>query len=321
MLLAKESPRRDSTALNAQRPTVSGMRACLSTVAVALIAAGCASGGTAESPVPGVTSILVAKHGRVVRSSYYGGLKATDRVPIFSITKSVVSALVGIALAEGQLESVDERVADFIAGTNPRIRIRHLLSMTAGYGRQLNFGETDPSALAARPLVNRPGTTFNYDSGSSDLLATIIARVTGVSAADYARQHLFRPMGIRNVQWPGSHGGSGLLLRPRQLLAFGQLYLDQGVWKGRTLIPAGWVGTSTRTHIRVAPRQGVTHGFGYDWWVETSEQPFFAAHGYLGQALVVYPGLDEVVLVTSSREDYGGTLGLARRVALKYAQM
>jgi CubicO group peptidase (beta-lactamase class C family) len=294
------------------------MRACLSTVAVVLIAAGCSSGGTAESPVPGVTSILVAKDGRVVRSSYYGGLKATDRVPIFSITKSVVSALVGITLAEGHLQSVDERASKFIAGADPRIRIEHLLSMTAGYGRQLNFGETDPSALAARPLVNRPGTTFNYDSGSSDLLAEIIARVTGMPAADYARQHLFRPMGIRNAQWPGSHGGSGLLLRPRELLAFGQLYLDHGVWNGRTLIPPAWVRTSIRTHIRVAPGQALTHGYGYNWWVETSGQPFFAAHGYLGQALVVFPQLDEVVLVTSSKEDHGGTLALARRVALKY---
>jgi CubicO group peptidase (beta-lactamase class C family) len=289
-------------------------------VAVALIAAGCASGGTAQGPVPGVTSILVAKHGRVVRSSYYGGLKASDRVPVFSITKSVVSALVGIALAEGRLESVDERVADFIAGADPRIRIRHLLSMTAGYGRQLNFGETEPSALVARPLVNKPGTTFNYDSGSSDLLATIIARATGMPAADYARQHLFRPMGIRDVRWPGSHGGSGLLLRPRQLLAFGQLYLDYGAWKGRTLIPASWVLTSTRTHIPVQRRQGPTYGYGYDWWVETSGQPFFAAHGYLGQTLVAFPRLDEVVVVTSNREDSGETLALAQRVALKYAQ-
>lgn len=294
------------------------MRACLSTVAVVLVAAGCSGTGTTEAPLPGVTCILVAKHGQVVRSSYYGGLKATDRVPTFSITKSVVSALVGIALAEGHLKSVNERASDFIAGTDPRIRIRDLLSMTAGYGRQLNFGETDPSALAARPLVSGPGTTFNYDSGSSDLLAAIIARATGMPAADYARQHMFRPMGIRDVLWPGSHGGSGLLLRPRELLAFGQLYLDYGVWNGRTLIPAGWVRTSTSAHIRVALGQGLTHGYGYDWWVETKGEPFYAAHGYLGQALVVFPRLDEVVLVTSSHEDFGGTLALARRIARVY---
>jgi CubicO group peptidase (beta-lactamase class C family) len=218
------------------------MTARLSVALAAVIAAGCGgSGGPAEAPLPGVTSVLVAKHGRVVRASYYGGLKATDRVPVFSITKSVVSALVGIAVAEGRLDGVDQRVADLVPGADPRIRIRHLLSMTAGYGRQLNFGDTDASSLAARPLVNRPGTTFNYDSGSSDLLAAILARVTGRSVADYARRRLFGPMGIRDVRWPGSHGGSGLLLRPRELLAFGQLYLDQG----RRIVPAPWVRTST----------------------------------------------------------------------------
>src|SRR4029453_2479105 len=112
-------------------------------------------------------------------------------------------------------------VAHFIPGADPRIRLRHLLSMTAGYGRALNLGDTEASALAGRPLVSRPGTTFNYDSGSSDLLAAVLTRATGMSPAEYARRSLFGPMGIRDVRWPGSHGASGLLLRPRELLAFG----------------------------------------------------------------------------------------------------
>jgi CubicO group peptidase (beta-lactamase class C family) len=285
-------------------------------VVVALIAAGCGgSGGTAPNDTSGITSILVAKHGRIVRESYYHGLQATDRVPVFSITKSVVSALVGIALADGRLKSIDAPVADLVSGADPRIRLRHLLSMTAGYGRQLNFGSTDAPTLAARPLVNPPGTTFNYDSGSSDLLAAILARATGMSVAEYARRRLFAPMGIRHVRWPGSHGGSGLLLRPRELLAFGQLYLDRGVWRGRQVVPAAWVRTSTRPHVAVARGRGVTDGYGYDWWVEIGRQSFFAAHGYLGQALVVFPRLDEVVLVTSGHEDFGGTLRLALRIA------
>ena len=279
------------------------------------MASGCASGVKMQTKLPGVTSVLVAKHGRITREDYYAGLKANDRVPVFSITKSVVSALVGIALADGQLRSVDERLTDFFPGADARIRLRHLLSMTAGYGHQLNFGDTDAAALAARPLVNPPGTTFNYDSGSSDLLAAIVERATGMSIADYARTRLFAPMGIRDVRWPGSHGGSGLLLRPRELLAFGQLYLDQGIRHGRHVVPASWVRASTSPHIRVEPRYGITDGYGYDWWIETRGQPFFAAHGYLGQALVVFPRLDEVVLVTSNRDDYGGTLELARRVA------
>jgi CubicO group peptidase (beta-lactamase class C family) len=283
-----------------------------------LITAGCAGSRDAQPPAvdtSGITSVLVARHGRVLRESYYDGVKANDRLPIFSVTKSVVSALVGIALAEGRLRSVDERLEDFFPGADRRIRLRHLLSMTAGYGRQLNFGDTDGATLAERPLVNAPGLTFNYDSGSSDLLAAILTRVTHVSVADYAQRRLFTPMGIRDVRWPGSHGGSGLLLRPRELLAFGQLYLDDGAWNGRQIVPAGWVRTSTRSQVRVARQRGPTDGYGYDWWVETARTPFFAAHGYLGQVLVVFPRLDEVVVVTSQHEDFGGTLSFALKIA------
>ena len=307
-------------------------------VVAALIATGCGAGTGQQAPEPrlpsspwqsampqqegielhtidqadltGVTSLLVARHGRLVVERYYG-IQAADRVPVFSITKSVVSTLVGIALAEGRLRSVDERLAELLPGADRRITLRHLLSMTAGYGRALNYGPTDASALANRPLVSPPGTTFRYDSGSSDLLAAVLARVTGMTAAEYAQRRLFGPLGIRDVRWPGSHGGSGLVLRPRDLLAFGQLYLDGGTWKGKRIVPASWVRTSTSAHIAVPPGQGLTSSYGYDWWVETRRGRFFEAHGYLGQVLAVFPRLDEVVLVTSSG---AGTTDVVRRV-------
>jgi CubicO group peptidase (beta-lactamase class C family) len=267
-----------------------------------------------QADLTGVTSLLVARHGRLVVERYYG-IQAADRIPVFSITKTVVSALVGIALEEGRLRSVDERLAEIVRGADPRITLRHLLSMSAGYGRALNYGPTDASTLAGRPLVSEPGTTFRYDSGSSDLLAAVLARVTGMRAAEYAQQRLFGPLGIRDERWPGSHGGSGIVLRPRDLLAFGQLYLDGGMWNGRLIVPASWVRTSTRVHIAVQPGQGVTSGYGYDWWVETHGRHFFAAHGYLGQILAIFPKLDEVVLVTSSGEGFG-TSDVVRRIVL-----
>ncbi len=312
------------------------------TVAVALIAAGCAGSGArrAAEPVPqsprwvratpqqegidihaldrtdlkGVTSLLVARHGRLVVERYYDGVQAADRVPVFSITKTVVSALVGIAIADGRLHGVDDRLADVLPDTPHRsITLRELLSMTAGYGRGLTFQQTDPSSLANRPLVNEPGTTFVYDSGSSDLLAAVLSRVTGTSAAAYAQLRLFGPMGIRDARWPGSRGGgSGLVLRPRDLLAFGQMYLNGGTWNGRRIVPAAWVRTSTHAHVDVPPDQGITDAYGYDWWVDRRLH-VFAAHGYLGQALVVVPRLDEVVLLTSSGEG-GGTLDVLRSV-------
>lgn len=262
--------------------------------AAAALAAGC-SGHTADFGVKGITSVLVARHGKVVSEHYYGGTRASDRLPVFSITKSVTSALVGIAIARGELNGVGQQLP-----WRPQITLGRLLSMTAGFGRTLSFGPSDPATLARRPLLN-PGR-FAYDSGSFDLLTDVLTRATGMTAADYARRRLFGPMGIRDVLWRGSRGSSGLLLRPRDLLAFGQLYLDGGVYRGKRIVPASWVRDSTRAH---------TQGYGYGWWVQPHS---YAAYGYLGQVLAVFPQRDEVVLVTSSRED-SRPLELVRRLA------
>ena len=150
--------------------------------------------------------------------------------------------------------------------------------------------------------MNRAGA-FAYDSGSLDLVGDMLERATGMSLADYARRRLFGPMGIRDVRWPGPRGASGLLLRPHELLAFGELYLE----RGKRIVPASWVHVSTRAHARI--RHGL--GYGYGWWIRPHS---YAAYGYLGQVLAIYPKRDEVVLVTSSRED-SKPLELVRRIA------
>jgi CubicO group peptidase (beta-lactamase class C family) len=240
--------------------------------AVALALSGCSHGGDAP-----VGSLLVMRHGRIVREHYSGGLRATDRVPVFSVTKSVTSALVGIAIARGEL-TLDERLP-----WNRQVTVRQLLSMTAGYAPGSTYQSADPQTLASRARVNTPGT-FSYDSGSYDLLGDLLERASGMPLPSYARAHLFDPMGIHDVRWPGGRGASGLLLRPRDVLAFGALYLKGG----RGIVPADWVRRSTR---------GRTYGYG--WWIRPHA---YAAYGYLGQSLTISPRRDEVVLVTSSRE-------------------
>ncbi len=258
--------------------------------ATAILAAGCGSGQSHDS-LRGITSVLEARHGKIVEEHYYEGTRASDRLPVFSITKSVTSALVGIAIADGKL-SLGERLP-----WRRQVTVRQLLSMTAGYASALNFQRADPQTLASRALVNEPGT-FSYDSGSYDLLGDLLERETGTSIAEYAQRHLFGPMGVRRIRWPGGRGASGVLLRPRELLALGELYLHQG--KG--IVPASWVRLSTRKHSRL---------YGYGWWIRPHS---YAAYGYLGQVLAVYPQRDEVVLVTSSRED-AKPLQLVRRIA------
>jgi CubicO group peptidase (beta-lactamase class C family) len=271
--------------------------------AVAVVVAGCSGGGSEAggADLRGITSVLVARHGKIVSERYYHGTHADDRLPIFSVTKSVTSALVGLAIADGHLSGVDERLP-----WRKQVTIGQLLSMTAGFAPSVNFQRADAVTLADRPLINRPGT-FAYDSGSMDLLSDLLTRVTGMPAAEFARRRLFGPMGIIGARWPGSRGAPGLVLRPRDLLAFGQLYLDGGVWHGKRIVPARWVRLSTRAHARITPRLG----YGYGWWIRPHS---FEAHGYLGQVLAVYPRREEVVLVTSSRED-AKALELVRKIA------
>jgi CubicO group peptidase (beta-lactamase class C family) len=246
-----------------------------------------------------VVAAMTARDNR--RERYYAGTHAGDKLPIFSITKSFTSALVGLAISDGSLSGTGERLP-----WRRKVTVGRLLSMTAGYAPSVNFKRADPETLAERPLLNTPGT-FAYDGGSMDLLADLLTRATGMSPASYARRRLFNPMGITDVRWPGSRGSSGLLLRPRDLLAFGQLYLDGGVWHGKRIVPAAWVRQSTRAHVRVA--RGLAYGYG--WWIRPGS---FAGYGYLGQVLAIVPNRDEVIVVTSSRED-AKPLALVRRLS------
>jgi len=278
----------------------------------------------ARTEFQGVASLLVARHGRLVFERYYRGVGAGDRLPVYSITKSVISALVGIAVADGSLQSIDQRLLHFLpegfgSATDVRARritLHHLLTMTAGYFRSPAIRADDPVRdLINRPLVSDPGTTFSYDGGSSDLLSAVLTRATRMTAAAYAERHLFGPLGIHGARWASqadgfSQGDVGLALRPRDLLAFGQLYLDRGTWRGRRVLPASWVAVSTREQVSV----GHDVWFGYHWWIVHDPVRFFAALGYGGQAVVVVPRLDEVVVVTGSSDDPTPRFTLARLV-------
>jgi CubicO group peptidase (beta-lactamase class C family) len=260
---------------------------------------------------PNVRSLLVARDGRLVFERYYGGAAADQVFQVYSVTKSVTSALVGIALADGKLESVDQRLVDFFPGyanaADPglrRVTLADLLTMRAGFlevpiASSSNWIRT----LMTRPLEHEPGKVFLYDSGSSHLLSAVLTKVTGEQAAALARERIFRPLGITGGwRWPDdgqgvSLGGDGLAMRARDLAKLGQLYLQEGRWNGKQVIPAAWVRRSTREHTNVgAPGQG----YGYQWWVQDGPRgTAYAALGFRGQAIVVLPALDLVVVLTT----------------------
>jgi CubicO group peptidase (beta-lactamase class C family) len=325
-------------------------RRALSLLAVALVAAGCGSRNGTPGPVgqvsaaaavhegfapaklraadrrfratPALASVLVSRHGRLVFERYYRGARRSEDANVFSVTKSVVSALVGIALREGKLRSLDQRLVDFFpgelaAGTDPRVRtitLRDLLTMTSGYREPLIAASDDwVRTLLNRPLSSDPGTAFSYDDGSAHLAGAALAQATGETLQAYAQRKLFGPLGIHPARWSTdgqghSLGSTGLFLRPRDLLRLGELYLEDGRWHGRQVVPASWVRESTRTHVRIP------HGYayGYFWWVDTGPHSGFLALGYAGQTIAVFPKLGLVVTTTG-----GGTfdvLGVLRPI-------
>jgi CubicO group peptidase (beta-lactamase class C family) len=259
--------------------------------------------------LPTLVSVLIMRHGHLVFERYYHGTRDQVR-NVFSVTKSFTSALVGIAVRDGLLRNLDQRLVDFFPekiapGADPRvgdITLRDLLTMTAGY-HETGIAASDDwvQTLINRPLATDPGTAFSYDSGSAHLLSAVLTQRTGAPLEDLTRRKLFEPLGIRTFRWPSdgqgrSLGGTALSLRAPDLLKFGQLYLQRGRWQGRQIVPARWVRESTTTQA-VIPGG---YAYGYLWWVNTGPHRGFVAAGAAGQALAVYPRLDLVMAITGA---------------------
>jgi CubicO group peptidase (beta-lactamase class C family) len=229
-----------------------------------------------------------------------------------------MSALVGLALERGHLASVTEPIAPHFAAeigpaADPRTRaitVEHLLTMQTGLestsGR--NYGAWVTSAnwvryAIRRPLIADPGTSMEYSTGNSHLLSALLTRVTGQSTWQFAQQELARPLGFTLARWPRDpqgiyFGGNDMLMTPRQMVAFGELYLNEGRVGGRQLFPADWV---TRTFVpRGRSRWGNDREYGYGWWIRSlGGHPAYYAWGYGGQFVFVVPSA-RMVLVTTS---------------------
>jgi CubicO group peptidase (beta-lactamase class C family) len=268
-------------------------------------------------------SLLIIRHGELVYEKYFRSIQKPNRTAnVRSVTKSVLSALVGIAMDQGLLDSLDHKVVEyfpeyFYPQTDPRmaeVTLRHLLTMSSGF-RWAEFGPIQTrwmnssnwvEAAINLEFVEQPGTGFTYCTANTQLLSAILTKVTGEALRDYAQRNLFTPLGILARHWywgVDDHGyaigGFAMNLRPRDLARFGYLYLNQGYWDGQQLISPKWIQESTRTQLH----SGWGPDYGYLWWVHPrSDLPSFEAAGSGGQTIYVVPGLDLVVVVTSDAD-------------------
>lgn len=244
---------------------------------------------------------------------------------IQSISKSVTSALVGIAIRRREIPSVEAKALSYFQGyrvaadpVRSRWTLKHLLTMTAGIRwDEDSVPYTDPANSCARmevsadwiqfvldqPMAGEPGSAFAYNSGAAQLLSQVLKKATGMHADAYAAVHLFGPLGISRFYWkhtPTGHPDTegGLYLIPRDLAKFGYLYLRHGVWKGKRILPEGWVESSTKVQADASSDKRALM-YGYQWWVDAGRGfPAYAALGYGGQRLVVVPALDLIAVFT-----------------------
>jgi CubicO group peptidase (beta-lactamase class C family) len=268
-----------------------------------------------------VDSIVVIRHGYEVAEIYFEPFSEGERHILYSCTKSVVSALIGIAIEMGYIQGVDQPMLDFFPDYTPEnnderkesMTIEDLLTMSTGFECRdsylyenrglVDMHESDDwvQHVLDLPMENEPGTYFEYCNGSSFLLSAIITQVTGMSALEYAQEKLFPPMGITDASWDSSpdginYGYSHLFLQPEDMAKFGYLYLHSGKWDGEQVVPAEWVEVSTKEQISAETLQD---GYGYQWW--TDDAGYYMALGYLGQFIFVLPDLDMVVVIVSDR--------------------
>ena len=272
----------------------------------------------------GVESVLVVHDGALIAERYFRGATPERLQNMKSASKGVLSALIGIAIAQGHL-ALEDPIAQYLSETvaledsrKERITVRDLLTMTSGlestsfaaYGAWASSRNLVRNALE-RPSLAEPGTRFAYSTGNTHLLSAVLTAATGQSALAFAREHLFEPLGVREVVWERDRqgiylGGNNLAMRSRDMARFGLLYLDRGRWGEQQIVPWSWVDESTVARYSWSRRRG--GGYGYLWWIRgTEERGAYNASGFGGQHIYVSRADDLVVVVNSTEVSKGRT--------------
>lgn len=265
-----------------------------------------------------VVAAVIVKDGVIVDEYYKPGYDADSVFALNSCSKSVTSALLGIAVEQGYIDDVSVRIARYfpqIVQSNSEYRkqitIWHLLTHTSGIDcGDTGFWEAWRSSAnwvdyaLNRPITVRPGTEFNYATANTHLLAAIIQQATGQSLYEFGQANLFEPVGMTSVLCGTDaqgvdDGGNGFQMNIYDMAKFGQLYLQNGQWQGKQIIPESWVRESTGLQF---DRSSGSADYGYQWWVRTfgaGAYPAYFAQGHGGQYIFVIPGLELVIVFAS----------------------
>lgn len=272
----------------------------------------------------GTNSLIVIRNDSILYENYFNGYKADSIQTIFSITKAFSAAMVGIAIQEGAIKSVNQLVSDFIPeykeNGRDKMTINHLLQMTSGVAEKdfrdiVKLGRFYYAKNQTKQCVNlkmryEPGTEFQYSSMTTQILGICLEKATGKTFAEYLQEKIWQPLGMQhNAKIAIDKAGTakyfgGLAMTPIDLAKFGLLYLNNGVWNGKQIIPAEWV-KATATRDTTAGR---SIAYSHCFWLDTyplenrfNRNDFFAG-GFLGQIVYVNPDNNTVIIRTGSKE-------------------
>ena len=266
----------------------------------------------AASELPRLHSLIVSQRGSIILERYFNGRCATTPANVKSVSKSVISALVGIA-ADRKLLALGQPISKYfpdLPEAKRDITIEQLLKMQSGlestsnrnYGAWVQSPNWVRHALA-RPLLAPPGTEMIYSTGNTHVLSAILTKATGKSTWLFAQETLAKPLGFSLSQWARDpqgvyFGGNDMLMTPRQMLAFGELYRNDGQVNGRQLLSKDFIEETfePRGRSRISGRE-----YGYGWWIrEMAGRQAYYAWGFGGQYIVLVPSLDLTVVSTSA---------------------
>jgi CubicO group peptidase (beta-lactamase class C family) len=279
--------------------------------------------------VEGALSLIVCREGTIVAEVYtnYKTYGADSIKNIMSVTKTFTGVLVGLAIDKGFIESVNDPISKYLTGivtfhdvVKPAITIDQLLKMSFGHSWNGTteaslfeecFFDSDDNLqfIIDLPLVSAPGTVFNYSDGASHLLSAIITEATGMNTADFAKEYLLDPLGIKKFTWATDNrgyplGAAYLRIKPADMITFGNMILNRGEYNGTQVVPAEWIDTMTTT--KILTNNDVPYGpeYGYQTWLGTwSGHRYYMAMGWGGQFIVIVPDQDLVVTATCWTSD------------------
>jgi CubicO group peptidase (beta-lactamase class C family) len=294
---------------------------------------------------PNIHSLLIARNNKLVYEKYWAGndnewgtdlgvrnFTKDSLHDIRSISKSIVSACIGIAIQQGKIKTVDQKVFDFFpeyakldTGLISTLTIKHLLTMSSGlvWNEDIPYDNPENSEIRmtrspnqveyvlSQPLDHPPGKVWKYNGGTTQLLAAIIEKTTGKKVDVFAKEYLFTPLGIEKFEWvkyPGTDlpaAASGVRLRSRDLLKFALLYANDGKWNGKDILPARWIDESFQSHIQRPDFRGkAAGGYGYQFWtwqdtLNNKPIPFVACVGN-GDQKIYFDKTNDLIIVATA---------------------